>query len=152
VALADGVSPILNLFHRDTWFPATLITILIILVESSLLRLRIKEVRYLDTLWRCFILNLVSSVAGSVILVGLGRDSFFVWDGMSLLLPLFIITLVTEIPMLRLLCRKLPLSWERACALGLGINIASYAVVFVAEVAFFMKCRVCLVPRYTSTD
>jgi len=138
VALADGVSPVLNLFHKDTWLPATLVTVLIILVESALLRWRIKEIRYLDTLWRCVVLNLVSSIAGSVILVGLGRGSYFMWDTMSLVFPLFVITLATEIPMLRLLYKKLPLSWGRACALGFGINIASYAVVFVAEIALFM--------------
>jgi hypothetical protein len=138
VALADGVSPVLNLFHKDTWLPATLVTALIILVESALLRLRIKQIRFLDTLWRCAVLNLVSSIAGSLILVGLGRDSFFVWDGMSLLFPLFLITVATKIPMLRLLYKTLPLSWGRACALGFGINVASYAVVFVVEIAFFI--------------
>ena len=138
VVMADGVSPVLNLFHKDTWLPATLVTILIVLVESALLRLRIKEIRYLDTLWRCIVLNLVSSITGSVILVGLGRDSYFMWDTMSLVFPLFLVTVVTEIPMLRLLYRKLPLSWERACTLGIGINIASYAVVFVAEIGLLL--------------
>ena len=138
VALADGVSPVLNLFHKDTWLPATLVTVVIILVESALLRSRIKEVRYLDTLWRCAVLNLASSVAGSVILVGLGRDSFFIWHGMALVIPLFIITLITEVPLLRLLYRRLPLSWERACTLGLCINVASYAAVFVVEIVFFI--------------
>ena len=59
----------------------------------------------------------------------------FRWGTMPLVFPLFLITVVTEIPMLRLLYKKLPLSWPRACALGIGINIASYAVVLRPETA-----------------
>ena len=136
LVLADGVSPVLNLFHKDTWRPAVIVTALIILIESALLRLQIQQVPYFNTLWRCTLLNLASSLVGSVLLVGLGRDSFFVWDGMSLVLPLFLITVVTEIPLLRLLYGKLPLSWGRACALGFGMNVASYVAVFVAEFVF----------------
>lgn len=136
--LADGVSPLLNLFHRDTWLPASLVTILIILVESILLRSHIEDVPYRDTLWRCVVLNLVSSVAGSVLLLGLGRDSFFVWDTLSLVFPLFVITVVTEVPALRLLYKQVPLSWARACVLGVGVNVASYAVVFVVEMGLLV--------------
>jgi len=135
VALADGVSPILNLFHKDTWLPATLVTILIILVKTALLRSRIKQVGFLGTLWRCTVLNIASSITGSVLLVHLGRDSFFIWDTMSLILPLFIITLITEIPALHFLYKKVPLSWGRSFLLGLGINIVSYPVVIAVEVA-----------------
>jgi hypothetical protein len=138
VALADGVSPILNLFHKDTWLPATLVTILIILVETALLRSRIKQVTFLGTLWRCTVLNIASSITGSFLLVYLGRDSFFIWDTTSLVFPLFVITLITEIPFLRLLYKNLSLGWGRAFLLGLGINIASYAVVFVAEIALLI--------------
>ena len=60
------------------------------------------------------------------------------WDGMALVIPLFLITLITEVPLLRVLYRKVPLSWERACTLGLGINVASYAAVFVVEIGFFL--------------
>jgi hypothetical protein len=35
VALADGVDPILNLFHRETWLPATGVALVIILVETD---------------------------------------------------------------------------------------------------------------------
>jgi hypothetical protein len=138
VALADGVSPILNLFHKDTWLPATLVTVLIILIESALLRLRVKQIRYIDTLWRCVVINIASSAAGSVLLLGLGRDSYFLWDSTWLVLPLFLLTLVTEIPLLRLLYKQVALSWKRAVALGVGINLASYAVVFAAEIGLFI--------------
>ena len=103
VAFADGVSPILNFFHKDTWLPASVVTLVIILVESGLLRWRIKSLRFASILWRCLILNVASSATGSVLLLGFSRDSFFMWDTMSLVLPLFLITLVTEIPLLHVL-------------------------------------------------
>jgi hypothetical protein len=133
-AFADGVSPILNFFHKDTWLPASIVTLVIILVESGLLRWRIKSLRFTSTLWRCCILNVASSATGSVLLLAFSRDSFFMWDTMSLVLPLFLITLATEIPLLHVLFKTVPLSWKRASVLGCGINIASYAAVFVLEI------------------
>lgn len=133
-ASADGVSPILNFFHKDTWLPASIVTLVIILVESGLLRWRIKQVAFIGSLWRSAILNAASSAAGSALLLAFRRDSFFMWDAMSLVLPLFLITLATEVPLLRLLYRQVPLVWRRAYSLGVGINIASYACVFAIEI------------------
>jgi hypothetical protein len=133
-AFADGVSPILNFFHKDTWLPASVVTLVIILVETGLLRWRINQVSFGGALWRSAVLNIASSTTGSLLLLAFGRGSFFMWDTMSLVPPLFMITLVTEIPLLRLLFRQIPLTWGRACALGFGINLASYACVFVLEI------------------
>ena len=44
-ACADGVSPMLNLFHKDTWLAASIVTLVIILIEAGLLRWRIKGIR-----------------------------------------------------------------------------------------------------------
>lgn len=134
VALADGVSPILNFFHKDTWLPASIVTLVIILLESGLLRWRIKSLRFTSILWRCCVLNVASSATGSVLLLAFSRDSFFMWDTMSLVLPLFLITLATEIPLLHALFKAVPLSWKRASILGCGINIASYLAVFILEI------------------
>jgi hypothetical protein len=128
------VSPILNFFHKDTWLPASIVTLVIILVESGLLRWRIKLVPYRGTLWRSAIVNAASSATGSLLLLAFGRNSFFMWDTMSMVLPLFAITLATEIPLLRLLYKQVPITWGRACVLGTGINIASYACVFALEI------------------
>ncbi len=133
-SLADGVSPVLNFFHTDTWLPASIVTLVIILVESGLLRWRIRQVPFLGSLWRSIVLNAASSVTGSVLLLAFGRDSFFMWDTMSMVLPLFLITLATEIPLLRLLYRQISLAWQRACFVGVGINVASYACVFAIEI------------------
>ncbi len=134
-AWADGISPVLNLFHKDMWLPATIVTVAIIIVETVLLRVYIKQLSYLQILWRCTALNIASSITGSVLLLGLGRNYYFVWDTMSLVLPLFIITLLTEIPLLRLLCKKIALSWKSAIGLGIGINLVSYIAVFIIEFA-----------------
>ncbi len=37
-AYANGVSPILNFFHKDIWLPASVVTFVIILFESGILR------------------------------------------------------------------------------------------------------------------
>lgn len=134
VALADGVSPILNFFHKDTWLPASIVTLVIILVEGGLIRWRVKQISWGRSLWVSFIINTASSAAGSVLLLAFGRDSFFMWDTMSLVLPLFIITLATEIPLLHALLKQIPISWRRATALGIGIDVVSYAVVFALEI------------------
>jgi hypothetical protein len=138
IALADGVSPILNLFHRGTWLPAFIVTVAIVLFESALLRWRIREVPFGTTLWRSFLINLASSFAGSAVLLGFGRNSFFIWDSTPLVLPLFLITLVTEIPLLYVFYKGVPLTWKRACILGLGINSASYFVVFLGEIVLLI--------------
>ncbi|MCK5528658.1 MAG: hypothetical protein KAI74_03155, partial [Kiritimatiellae bacterium] len=59
---------------------------------------------------------------------------FFIWDTMSFVLPLFLITIATEIPLLHILFKATPLSWKRAASLGCGINIASYVAVFIVEI------------------
>ncbi len=133
-AFADGVSPILNFFHKDTWMPASIITLAIILLESLLLWWRIKRVRFVGVLWRTILLNVASSLTGSVFLIAFSRDSFFMLQSMSLVLPLFLITLLTEIPLLHALFKNVPLSWIRAVILGCGINVASYVAVFVLEI------------------
>ncbi|MEI6149582.1 MAG: hypothetical protein WCS01_10830 [bacterium] len=133
-AFADGVSPILNFFHKDTWLPASIVTLVIILVESGLLRWRMKQIPFRGALWRSAMVNAASSVTGSLLLLAFGRNSFFMWDTMSMVLPLFAITLATEIPLLRLLYKQVPITWGRACVLGTGINVASYACVFTLEI------------------
>jgi hypothetical protein len=137
LALADGASPILNFFHKGTWLAATAVTMVIILVEAGLLRWRIKQIPFCGALWRSAVINIASSITGSVLLIGFGRDSFFMWDTMSLVLPLFIITVVTEIPLIYCLFKQASVTWKRAYFLGIGINLASYAIVFVLEIGLF---------------
>jgi hypothetical protein len=137
-ALANGVSPILNLFNEDTWLPASIVTLAIILIESGLLRWRIKGFGFGAMLWRVTLLNLASSATGSILLLAVSRDFYFMWDTTALVFPLFLITLVTEIPILKKVFKTLSLSWERAIYLGVGMNIASYMAVFVLQIIFLI--------------
>lgn len=138
VALANGISPILNLFHPDRSGAASIVTVVIILVESVLLRWRIPQTRYAVALWRSGLLNLASSIAGSILLLALSRDFYFMGDSMGLVLPLFLITLAIEIPLLHYLYRREFLSWARAGWLIAGVNFLSYGVVFVLEIGLLL--------------
>lgn len=138
IVFADGVSPVLNFFHKDTWIPASIVTLVIILLESALLRWRIKGMPFTGVLWRSFLFNAASSLTGSVLLIVFSKDSFVMWDSMSFVFPLFLITLFTEIPLLHVLFKGVPLSWKRAVILGSGINVASYAAVFIIEIGLLV--------------
>lgn len=137
-ALANGVTPILNLFHRETWLPAAVVTVAIILTEAVLLRWRLRPLGFRAVLWRAGVINLASSAAASLILVAIMDGPFFLMASLTLLLPLFVITLAVEIPLLRRLFRPISLTWGRATALGLWINLASYAIVLVLEIGLFV--------------
>ena len=136
-ARADGVSPVLNLFHSGTWLPAAAVTAAIVLVESLLLRWWLRPTTYWRALKWSFLLNVASSCAGSVLLLLFGRDSYFVWDAFSFVVPLFLVTLATEIPLLRALSKAHAVSWKRILSAGLGMNVASYAAVFALEIGLF---------------
>ena len=133
-AWADGVSPVLNLFHSGTWLPAAVVTAVIVLIESLLLRWWLRPMTYGRALKISFLINAASSCAGSVLLLLFGRDSYFMWDTFSFVVPLFFITLATEIPLLRLFSKAHPVSWKRTLSVGLGMNVASYAAVFALEI------------------
>ena len=133
-ARADGVSPILNLFHSETWLPATVVTLAIILIESLLLRGWLRPIAYRRALAGSVLINVVSSGAGSLLLLLFGRHSYFMWDTLALVPPLFGITLATEIPLIRFFPKPKPISWKRAAWVGIGLNIVSYAAVFALEI------------------
>lgn len=137
-ALANGVTPILNLFHRETWLPAAVVTVVIILTEAVLLRWRLRPLGFRAVLWRAGVINFASSAAASLILVAMMDGPFFLMASLTLLLPLFVITLAVEIPLLRRLFRPISLTWGRATALGLWINLASYAIVLLLEIGLFV--------------
>ena len=137
-ARANGIAPVLNFFHPDAWLGACLATLVIILLESLLLRWRLKGTSFPGALWRSLVLNIASSLTGSGLLLLFSRDSFFLWQTASFILPLFLITLVTEIPLLRVLFRAPELPWKRSILLGCGINITSYATVIFLEMGLLI--------------
>jgi hypothetical protein len=133
---ADGISPILNLFTRETLLPASVITLVIILVEALLLRWRIPEIKFKNHLWRSSTINIASSATGSFVVLIMNRNHYFIWESFSLILPLFLITLITETPLLKALYKKVNINWSRAIKLSIGINTASYLAVFLLEFGF----------------
>lgn len=133
---ADGISPILNLFSSETVFPASVITIIIIVFEAILLRWRIPEITFKKHLWRSTIINIASSAAGSIIILAVSRHHYFIWESFALILPLYLITLITETPLLKAIYKKTNITWPRAIRLSIGINTASYILVFLLEFSF----------------
>lgn len=133
-ARADGFVPILNFFSPDTWFIALFATLVIVLLESGLLRWRIKGVTCKDTLKNALLINIASSIAGSVVLLTAFDDPMWNLNIVYLVLIMFVVTLVVEIPLLHRLHRDQALSWKRSIRLGLGINIGSYGLIFALPV------------------
>lgn len=130
---ADGISPLLNLFTRETIFPASIVTLVIVLIEALLLRWRIPEIKFKNHLWRSAIINIASSATGSLIVLAMARDHYFVWESFSLILPLFVITLITETPILKALYKEVNIGWKRTIKLSIGINVSSYFAVILLE-------------------
>ena len=135
-AFADGFIPILNFFSPDTWFIALFATAIIVLLESGLLRWRIKGVPFKRMLKNALLINIASSIAGSAVLLTLFDDPMWNLNILYLVLIMFVVTLAVEIPILHRLYRDQPLSWKRSIRLGLGINISSYGLIFALPVGF----------------
>jgi hypothetical protein len=130
---ADGISPMLNLFSPETIYPAIVITAIIILFEACLLNWRIREIAFREHLSRSLIINIASSATGSLIVWAASLTHYFVWESFSLILPLYLITLITETPVLKALYKEVNITWPRAIKLSIGINTASYFVVLLLE-------------------
>ena len=106
----------------------------IILIESLLLRWWLRPITYWRALMLSFLGNVASSCTGLVLLLLFGRSSYFMWDTLSLVVPLFSIALATEMPLLQVLSKPHPVTWTRTVLVGLGMNIASYFVVFALQI------------------
>jgi hypothetical protein len=130
---ADSISPILNLFSSETVFPASVITLIIIVFEALFLRWRIPEITFKNHLWRSLIINIASSTTGSIIILAVSRNHYFIWESFSLIFPLYFITLITETPLLKALYKKVNITWLRAIKLSISVNAASYFVVLLLE-------------------
>jgi hypothetical protein len=134
VCRADAINPITNLFIRGNIIPASILTILIIIIEAILLRWWVKpKLGFLFHLGRSTIINLISSAAGSI-LAAIFYKNVFVWSFSSLVvIPMFVLTLATETPALKLLYRRNGLSWPGAAKASVGINLISYIFVFIFQ-------------------
>ena len=129
---ADAINPIFNLFTPETVVPASILTVLIILVEALLLWRWIKPISFRFSLWRATIINIISSAAGSIV-AGLFLKEQMIWGMMGLYIPMFFLTLATETPALKFLYRQEGFNWARSIKVSFGINFISYLFVFIAQ-------------------
>lgn len=129
---ADAINPIFNLFTPDTVVPASILTVLIILVEGLLLWRWTKPISFRLSLWRATIINIISSGAGSIA-VWIFFQKQMIWGMMGLYVPMFFLTLATETPALKYLYRQNGFDWKRAIKISFGLNLISYLFVFIAQ-------------------
>lgn len=129
---ADAINPLINIFTPETAVSSSVLTVFIILIEAILLRKWIKSVSFSVNLWRSAIINFASSAAGSVVVLLFFRDKLF-WGMSSLFIPMFILTIITETPLLKVLYRRESLNWLRSIKISFGINLVSYVLVFVFQ-------------------
>lgn len=136
-ANANGVVPLLTAFTRPETAPLTFgLTVGIILFEAWLLRRLFQEGTYVRWLRVSAIINVASSLAGSVYL-WMFKDS---WQLMSLgfgtVFQLFLLTAVVEGALLCLLVDQSKSDVATTILRGAGLNFASYAGLFVLQIGF----------------
>jgi hypothetical protein len=131
---ADAINPLINLFTPDTAVPASILTVLIILLEALLLQWWLRSVSFRWNLWRATIINLVSGAAGSLV-APLFFQEEMPWGTAGLFISMFFLSLATETPTLKLLYRREGVGWPRSIKISIGLNLISYLFVFVAQFA-----------------
>ena len=143
---ADGVSPLINFFSEETYKSATIVLLCIILFESFILWRSIKTASYVKHLLFSTIINVISSAAGSLLILASGRNKFYFWDTTPLVFPLFLITLIVEFPSIKLLYKD-AITWKRSIWINFKINMFSYLLVFVIQLSllygflYFANCK-----------
>lgn len=130
--------PVLNLFHPSLIGSAIIVTLFIIFVETFVLYRFIRQVSFFQSLLRVVLINAVSSAIASLVILNAIDRRFSITSFYTVILPLYGITLLTEIPMLWVFYRDLPLSIGRAIRLGIGVNTFSYLVLFIWKVSFWV--------------
>jgi len=139
---ADAIVPLLNIFSRETVYPASLALAFIILIETFFLWWFIKGIRLWYHLLFSTIINVVSSAAGSLLL-GLIPGDREEWVGfpVGLVIPLFLVTVLVEFPLIRLLyrLREWWVSWRDSLWISVRANLASYLLLlFVVPLVLFL--------------
>jgi hypothetical protein len=129
---ADAINPIFNLITPDTIVPASILTVLIILVEALLLWKWTKPISFRLSLWRATIINIISSAAGSIAAWLFFKEQM-IWGMIGLYIPMFFLTLATEAPALKYLYRQNGFDWKRSIRVSFGLNFISYLFVFIAQ-------------------
>jgi hypothetical protein len=123
-AYAHILVPIPNYFSRDSLRDAAIWMIVIILVQSLLLKWRIREISYSGSLWRSVLINIVFSAAVSLLLPEPGFNPFII-------VQYSFISLIVSVPLLYFLYSRMGMSWTRSLRIGLLLTFVSYVAFIV---------------------
>lgn len=134
---ANAIVPLTNLFTPETAVNASILTVVIILIEAFILRRWFRFTAFRLNLSRAVIINVFSSAAGSFYVWLLYKD-FIVLYMEQIYFSMFVLTLLTETPILKFLYRRENLSWLRALCISLTTNFLSYFFLFVIQLCLFI--------------
>jgi hypothetical protein len=122
-AYAHFFLPIPNYFSKENIGFAVISTIVLIIIQSLLLKWLIREIPYVGSLWRAALVNTVLGVAVSLLLPNQGLDPIT-------MLFYFAACAIPSAPFLFFLYRHARISWISSFRLGLVVNLMSYVALF----------------------
>jgi hypothetical protein len=139
-AMANAIVPVFHFFNSFLVIPSLLLLLIIVLLEAVLLKLLIRPVRFLKHLWFSLVINVISSVAGS--LLGLMHFSDILldiyWSSLPITLGVpFAITVLTEYPAIRRLYKS-QISRKKAIIAVIEINVISYVIFCFLITPFYL--------------
>ncbi len=128
-AWANALIPAVNAYRNTSVFYFLFGGIL--LIEAGCFRLGLRRMHLASILWRVLLLNAASSLAGWLLMRSDLRPMFM--DLWQQAIPFFLLTLVVELPLVFLLFRRMPATWQQKLMVGVVANILSYAFLIMAE-------------------
>lgn len=111
--------PIPNYFSKESIGETVIWTIVLILVQSMLLKWRIREISYIGSLWRSALINIILSAAVSVLLPEPAFNPFII-------IQYSLVSLILCVPLLYFLYTRTGISWIRSFRIGLLLTLVSY--------------------------
>ena len=137
ICYADGIVPLTNLFSKETFVGSSIVLVIIFFLEAFLLKRSIKEISFKKHLLFSVIINILSSGAGSLLMLVSGLGRFYLLFSPLVIVALFIITLITEFFPIKFLYRKF-ISLKRVFIIYFKINTISYVSIFALQFIFIM--------------
>lgn len=129
-AFANAIVPALQFFHPYLAVPSAILLIVIIAIETVILKFTIKDVTLSKSFLIILIANIISSIAGSLfgfLGYSVAFDDFF-WSSIIVTIGLpFIVTFATEYPAILFFCRK-QIRPQKALWVTFKVNVVSYVV------------------------
>lgn len=136
-AQANAIVPLINIFTPQTMLPASILTVIIILIEMYILRRWAKNIRLIQHLKYSTLNNLMSSFVGSVF-VWVYMMEKPLWEIMVMYPIMFIVTLLVETPLLKKEYPDKLKTWRDAIERSLSLHLGSYILIFLFQPIFFI--------------